>query len=658
LVSCCKKVGTSRAQGKTYFRAKSPQLVSAGARACAYVADDRTVVVAPEPTLHKMLAAGGAKSPLIDRLRAADLDHDVAAVLVVGPYRELLAQAVAEADKSIPPPLAGVRTLPEHLQALTAAVNLSGPALLKLTLEADNAEGAGKVEELAKSALDFGKLIYPQVREKLAPQVPAEYAQPVLAVADQFYGGIQVARDGVNVTLTLPRPAALDAPAAPGLLASSGFNDAKGMNADPIPDSPFALGAAGRPGGVGEPGWAGPWPASPGATVQKAVVSEGDGALQLKGPVRYARRLARPPSGPIQVEQMIQVPAGGHLRGTVSVPNFADGGAAWQVRDGKVLVFDGTATGGGKELDTGLRCEPGRWHKVVLRADHAKGKWELTVDGKTYNPGRLLGLRSAGVLLSELTYVSDTPAGAYVDALVVTLAPPLEAPPRKEPPSPKDMPGLLAYWALDEQSGAKAADSAPGGANAATVHGGKWVKGVRGGALELDGGKDYVDCGAAAGLNFQAGAPFTVTGWVRTARPLGTVVSFRHSKDGGPAIDLLIAGGALQGLVREDRKELGQHALVTGGRVADGQWHHFALTRTGTAIELYLDGASQGRAVGRDAGGPITTDLRALGSERAWVQRGINPADHRFLQGALDEVCVFGRALSADEVKRLAGVGP
>jgi hypothetical protein len=40
------------------------------------------------------------------------------------------------------------------------------------------------------------------------------------------------------------------------------------------------------------------------------------------------------------------------------------------------------------------------------------------------------------------------------------------------------------------------------------------------------------------------------------------------------------------------------------------------------------------------------------------VRSGTNRPEQQFLQGALDEVCVFGRALSAAEVKRLAGVGP
>jgi hypothetical protein len=423
-------------QGKIYYQAKNAEFALAGARVCAFVADDRTLVVAPAPTLHKMLSAGGAKSPLTDRLRAADLEHDVLAVLVVGAYRPLLADAVAEAGKSVPPPLAGIRQLPEHLQAVSAAVDLSGPELVKLTLEADNAAGAAAVEELAKSALDFVKQFYPEARKGLAAQVPPELSRPALAVVDQLNGGVKVSKEGVNVTLTLPRPAGLD----------------------------------GRP---------------------------------------------------------------------------------------------------------------------------------------------------------------------------------------REVPSAAVVPGLLAYWALDEGGG----NSAPGG-QGATVHGGRWAQGVRGKALELDGTADYVDCGSAAALNFKAGAPFTVAGWVRTRRPLGTVVSFRNSKDGGAVLDLTIAGGVLQALVREDGKELGQHANVTGQKVADGEWHHFALTRSGTTIELYLDGASQGQGRGPDSGGPITTDLRGLGSERVWARDGINPAAHRFLQGALDEVCVFGRALRPAEIKKLAGVAP
>jgi hypothetical protein len=189
----------------------------------------------------------------------------------------------------------------------------------------------------------------------------------------------------------------------------------------------------------------------------------------------------------------------------------------------------------------------------------------------------------------------------------------------------------------------------------ATLHGGRWVAGVRGTALQFDREGDYLDYGDSPRLNFKAGAAFTFAGWVKTAAQRGTVVSQRNSKDGGANIDLTINGGQLSALVRSDGRELGEHAAVSGGAINDGEWHHFALTRdTGRTIELFIDGVSQGMGSGADAGGPITTNLRALGSERYWVQSGLEPAK-RYLVGAVDEFCIFDRALSAAEVRKLAG---
>jgi hypothetical protein len=74
-------------------------------------------------------------------------------------------------------------------------------------------------------------------------------------------------------------------------------------------------------------------------------------------------------------------------------------------------------------------------------------------------------------------------------------------------------------------------------------------------------------------------------------------------------------------------------------------------------VELFLDGDSQGRATGRESAGAITTDLRALGSERYWVKQGRKGVDGAaaYLEGSIDEVCVFDRVLSAEEIQMLAG---
>jgi len=70
--------------------------------------------------------------------------------------------------------------------------------------------------------------------------------------------------------------------------ASAGFNDAEGLNADKVPDSPYPLGKRNRQGGKGEPGWATLWPATEKAIFQKEVVFEATG--RCTSPARPATR--------------------------------------------------------------------------------------------------------------------------------------------------------------------------------------------------------------------------------------------------------------------------------------------------------------------------------------------------------------------------------
>ena len=220
-----------------------------------------------------------------------------------------------------------------------------------------------------------------------------------------------------------------------------------------------------------------------------------------------------------------------------------------------------------------------------------------------------------------------------------------------EPPAATELPGLLGYWPFDEGSGTEAAD-ASGKNNRAAVRGAVWVAGVRGGALDFDGVAAFVDYGTSKDFNFAAGAPFTFSGWVRTKGDRGAILSQRHLQDGGADINITLEGGRLCALVRSDGRELGGHARVIGPPVNDGTWHHFALTRNGSTIELSVDGVSQGAASHADAGGPITTNLRAIGAERYWALRG---GGFAYVHATIDEVCIFGRVLTEAEIRWLAG---
>jgi hypothetical protein len=174
--------------------------------------------------------------------------------------------------------------------------------------------------------------------------------------------------------------------------------------------------------------------------------------------------------------------------------------------------------------------------------------------------------------------------------------------------------------------------------------------------VSLAGKDSYLDYGPSPDFNFAAGAPFTFAGWLRTARADGTLLSQRNSQTPAPVIDLTLEGGRLCGLVRQDGFETAQAARVaSAGAVNDDQWHHFALTRDNAGqLELFVDGASQARAAAGASGGAITTDWRTVGLERYWVRSGRLFGKPDF-DGSVDELCVFGRTLKAEEIQALAG---
>jgi hypothetical protein len=189
--------------GKKYFASQKRQ---AGMPLAGHVANDRTVLIAPEPTLQKMMSAGAAKSPLLDRLRSVDLDNDVVAVGLLEPYMRLAGPFLQMGAAQLPPDLAGVKTMPDKLKAATLLVNLNADPFLKLTLETDNADSAAALQKLFSSALDFVRQVYPQAREALAAQLPPDAQPKLLAVTDQINGGITVSQDAERVTVTVKRP--------------------------------------------------------------------------------------------------------------------------------------------------------------------------------------------------------------------------------------------------------------------------------------------------------------------------------------------------------------------------------------------------------------------------------------------------------------------
>jgi hypothetical protein len=81
--------------------------------------------------------------------------------------------------------------------------------------------------------------------------------------------------------------------------------------------------------------------------------------------------------------------------------------------------------------------------------------------------------------------------------------------------------------------------------------------------------------------------------------------------------------------------------LVAPSPLATNTWTHLAATYDGSTIRLYVNGT---QSASRVQAGAITTSTQAL-------TIGGNPLFGAYWTGAIDEVRVYGRALSAGEIQ-------
>ena len=202
--------------------------------------------------------------------------------------------------------------------------------------------------------------------------------------------------------------------------------------------------------------------------------------------------------------------------------------------------------------------------------------------------------------------------------------------------------GLVAAYAFEEGSGSAANDASGNGKNG-TISGASWVTGHNGGALSFDGTDDHVALGS---LGTFYNSAFTLEAWVQkttTKKDVAIVGSWTGS---GPMLWIDHVAGhhyATLGSSLSSYLDSGQSPIV-------GQWQHLAATFDGTTARYYIDGARWPRAPSPARSAPRTPG----GSARTAASPG------GFLDGVVDDVRVYNRALSAGEIQfdRDHGVTP
>jgi len=170
-----------------------------------YMPDDRTLLVAHDSLLRKMVAnrKAPAEGPLSKLLAATDTSSDLVALATIEPVREMLSAALAAAP--VPPPLEGLKRVPELLTAAKLQLDVTGTVALSLTLLARDEPAAEELEELINGLLDFGRqMALAQVTQQLSGDDPVQQAtaQYIQRINERMVETLRPVRKGNVVRLS------------------------------------------------------------------------------------------------------------------------------------------------------------------------------------------------------------------------------------------------------------------------------------------------------------------------------------------------------------------------------------------------------------------------------------------------------------------------
>jgi hypothetical protein len=209
--------------------------------------------------------------------------------------------------------------------------------------------------------------------------------------------------------------------------------------------------------------------------------------------------------------------------------------------------------------------------------------------------------------------------------------------------------GLILYFPFDMDEAGTVTDQS-GEGHHGTNHGATFTPdGQVGGAYEFDGVGDYIHVPNSTSLNSRA---FTVTAWARTAEGVAEVdrgiVGKHRAGDNISYFWLYQTAGTIESMMVGQRYGVLEDVNGTIAPFVD-QWGFVALTFDSTNLRLYVNG----RLVDEeDIVGYVGNSYDLLVGAGEW-SGGSSP--QRWWQGGIDELRIYNRVLSTDEIAQLYG---
>lgn len=186
----------------------------------------------------------------------------------------------------------------------------------------------------------------------------------------------------------------------------------------------------------------------------------------------------------------------------------------------------------------------------------------------------------------------------------------------------------------------------------------------------FDGVNEYAQIGDVAALQFERTNPFSISVWFKTSTGSAALAGKQAPSTTfrGYLVNLSSAGAVEAFILNDWAGGTGNGIWVTTTTTGfnNGQWHHAVMTYDGSStaagVRIYVDGSSRSLTVGLNT--LSATILTTANFRLARRDDGTSPLH---LNGNLDEVAVYDKALTSDEVidifnlfdpPNLSSVGP
>ena len=223
------------------------------------------------------------------------------------------------------------------------------------------------------------------------------------------------------------------------------------------------------------------------------------------------------------------------------------------------------------------------------------------------------------------------------------------------------IPGLVAHWKMDENTGTTTLADASGLSNNATTVAGDpaFVSGVEGNAMSLNGTSQYATVPDANSLDITNA--ITMTAWFRcdqTANTTQRILAKTIMRQGttitgidGYELSLSSAGKVFVRFNQQTNSDVYRLNSNASYPLNGSAWMHVAATYDGAYIRIYINGIL-------DATGANQIFTIASNNLPLVIGRQDDPSFYTYFKGALDEVRIYNRALSLSEIQALMATTP